>query len=81
MATADVDPQETQEWLEALDAVVEHDGRERAQELLDAVVHEARRSGVAACARLDDAVRQHDPEGPRGAARRATRSSSTSSGR
>ena len=46
MAT-DVDPQETQEWLEALEAVVEHDGRERAQELLEAVVEEARRNGVA----------------------------------
>jgi pyruvate dehydrogenase E1 component len=28
------DPQETQEWLDALDAVVEHDGIERAHALI-----------------------------------------------
>ncbi|HEX6390702.1 MAG TPA: pyruvate dehydrogenase (acetyl-transferring), homodimeric type, partial [Solirubrobacteraceae bacterium] len=42
MADTDLDPQETREWLEALDAVVEHDGPERARALLDAVMREAR---------------------------------------
>src|SRR4051812_28890887 len=42
----DVDALETQEWLEALEAVVRHDGPERAQELLDRVLEHARASGV-----------------------------------
>jgi pyruvate dehydrogenase E1 component len=48
MATVprDVDPQETQEWLEALEAVLREDGPERAQQLIDTVVSEARGSGA-----------------------------------
>jgi pyruvate dehydrogenase E1 component len=48
MATVphDVDPQETQEWLEALEAVMREDGTERARELIDTVVNEARGSGA-----------------------------------
>ena len=42
----DTDPQETQEWLEALDAVVRADGPERAQQLLETVLERARASGV-----------------------------------
>jgi pyruvate dehydrogenase E1 component len=42
----DVDPTETQEWVEALEAVVSLDGPERASELLDAVVTDARRHGL-----------------------------------
>ena len=42
----DVDALETQEWLEALEAVVRHDGPERAQELLERVLEHARASGV-----------------------------------
>src|SRR3954470_21733077 len=42
----DVDALETQEWLEALEAGVRHDGPERAQELLDRVLEHARASGV-----------------------------------
>ena len=34
----EVDPQETREWLEALDAVVNADGPQRAQFLLERVV-------------------------------------------
>lgn len=30
----DLDPQETQEWVEAMEAVIERDGHERAQFLL-----------------------------------------------
>ena len=40
--TRDADPQETQEWLEALEAVLREDGPERAQQLIDTVVWEAR---------------------------------------
>jgi pyruvate dehydrogenase E1 component len=46
MQVTDIDPQETQEWLEALDAVVAHDGAQRAQGLLDRVVDRARRTGA-----------------------------------
>jgi pyruvate dehydrogenase E1 component len=42
----DVDQQETREWLEALDAVVEHDGSDRAAELLEALYAEARLRGL-----------------------------------
>jgi len=43
---ADADPQETAEWLEALDAVVEHVGRERAQFLFDRLASHAVSLGV-----------------------------------
>src|SRR4051794_10243327 len=43
----DADPQETQEWLEALEAVLREEGPERAQQLIDTVVNEARGSGAA----------------------------------
>jgi pyruvate dehydrogenase E1 component len=43
----DQDPRETQEWLEALDSVVEFDGVERAAFLLKQLQDEARRHGVA----------------------------------
>src|SRR5258708_17367598 len=42
----DVDPQETREWLEALEAVLREEGPERAQQLIDTVVNEARGSGA-----------------------------------
>ena len=41
----DSDPQETQEWLEALDAVIEVEGPERARYLLEQLVDKTRRSG------------------------------------
>ncbi len=43
----DVDPQETREWLEALDAVLEREGPERAHYLLDVLVQEAHDRGTA----------------------------------
>ncbi|HEX4108625.1 MAG TPA: pyruvate dehydrogenase (acetyl-transferring), homodimeric type [Solirubrobacteraceae bacterium] len=42
----DLDPQETGEWLQALRAVLEHDGPERAEQLLERVLEEARRAHV-----------------------------------
>src|SRR5688572_28023895 len=42
----DVDPQETREWLEALDSVLESGGPERAHFLLETLVEKARRSGA-----------------------------------
>jgi len=42
----DVDPQETAEWLEALEAVLREDGPERAQQLLEAVLERAQTAGA-----------------------------------
>jgi pyruvate dehydrogenase E1 component len=43
----EVDPQETREWLEALDAVVASDGPQRAKFLLERVVGHAQLTGAA----------------------------------
>lgn len=42
----DIDPIETQEWLEAFDAVLEANGTERAHYLLEKLIDMARRSGA-----------------------------------
>ena len=42
----DSDPQETREWLEALDAVFEREGVERAHFLIGRMVRRARRKGA-----------------------------------
>jgi pyruvate dehydrogenase E1 component len=44
-AGQDTDPQETREWLEALQAVIQNDGTERAHFLLENLVDHTRRSG------------------------------------
>ena len=41
----DHDPQETQEWLESLQSVLETEGAERAHFLLDQLINHARRAG------------------------------------
>src|SRR4051794_9614800 len=46
MAGGDIDAHETLEWLEALDAVVAHDGPDRASHLVDRVLDHARASGA-----------------------------------
>ncbi|WGS53270.1 alpha-ketoglutarate dehydrogenase [Paraburkholderia sp. D15] len=45
--TEDGDPQETAEWLSALDAVVHHVGRDRAQYLFDRLASHALANGIA----------------------------------
>jgi len=42
----DTDPQETREWLEALDSVLEQEGPDRAHFLLEKLVDKARRAGA-----------------------------------
>ena len=42
----DIDPQETQEWLDALDAVLKVEGTERAHYLLERLIERARRAGA-----------------------------------
>jgi pyruvate dehydrogenase E1 component len=46
LRSAEVDATETREWLEALDAVLREDGPERAQQLIEAVLDQARASGA-----------------------------------
>jgi pyruvate dehydrogenase E1 component len=42
----DADPQETREWIEALDGVLAAEGPERAQELIEQLIAHARTSGA-----------------------------------
>jgi pyruvate dehydrogenase E1 component len=42
----ETDPQETREWVEAMQGVLEHEGRGRAQQLIETVVEAAQREGV-----------------------------------
>ncbi|WP_417656446.1 pyruvate dehydrogenase (acetyl-transferring), homodimeric type [Pseudidiomarina aestuarii] len=42
----DLDPQETREWLDALEVVLEEDGPERGHFLLESLIEKARRSGA-----------------------------------
>ncbi len=42
----DRDPKETREWIESLKAVLDHDGPERAHELLERMVELTRRAGA-----------------------------------
>ena len=46
MSTPDPDPIETAEWLDALEAVLEHRGTERTNFLVGRVVDRARRDGI-----------------------------------
>jgi pyruvate dehydrogenase E1 component len=42
----DIDPEETQEWLESLDSVIEREGPQRAHFLLERLIDKTRRSGA-----------------------------------
>jgi len=42
----DIDPQETQEWVEALDSVLDREGIDRAHFLLEQLIAKARKSGA-----------------------------------
>jgi pyruvate dehydrogenase E1 component len=52
-ASADIDAAETGEWIEAVDAVVAHDGPERAREILTRVVERAQHAGSGPIATLN----------------------------
>ena len=43
---SDLDPEETQEWLDSLASILDRDGVERAHFLLERLIDEARRSGA-----------------------------------
>ena len=42
----DIDPVESQEWQDAIEDVIERDGADRAQYLLDKAVQQARAAGA-----------------------------------
>ena len=42
----DVDPQETQEWRDALSGVVDKEGAERAHFLIEDLIEQAREQGI-----------------------------------
>jgi len=42
----DIDPQETREWLDAIDGVIEHVGADRAHFLIERIIDQARRRGA-----------------------------------
>ena len=42
----DVNPLETTEWIEALDAVIQEEGSQRAHYLLEKLIDNARRNGA-----------------------------------
>jgi len=46
MPASDIDPAETQEWIDALNAVIQTDGPERAHQLLQRMVEVTRRAGA-----------------------------------
>jgi pyruvate dehydrogenase E1 component len=46
MMHQDVDPQETQEWLDSLESVLEEEGVDRAHFLLESLIEKARRNGA-----------------------------------
>lgn len=59
----DADPQETREWLDSLDAVIAHHGRDRARYLLLKVIERARNSQVGLPAlRSTDYINTIPPE-------------------
>src|SRR5437763_12118360 len=42
----DVDPQETREWLDAIEGVIEHEGPDRAHFLIEQLIDKSRRRGA-----------------------------------
>ena len=52
-AGADIDAVETSEWLEALDAVLSHDGPERARAILTRLIERAQHAGTGPIASLN----------------------------
>ena len=75
----DTDPQETQEWLDSLDAVVSAQGEARARFLLSKVLERSRELGVGTPASVLHAVHQHHPGRPASRGSPATRTSSAAS--
>ena len=56
----DLNPQETAEWVEALDEIIDQAGPDRASYLLERLMERAANLGVRAPAALEYSVHQHD---------------------
>ena len=72
----DIDPDETQEWLDSLDAVVGHAGRDRARYLMLRLLERSREQQVGVPVAAQHRLHQHHPAAagavvPRRRARRA----------
>ena len=46
LVSSDADPQETREWIEALEAVIAHEGPERAHFLLEQLIALGHQTGI-----------------------------------
>ena len=46
LASSDADPQETREWLEALQAIIAHEGPERAHFILEQLIALGHQTGI-----------------------------------
>ena len=62
----DIDPDETQEWLDALESVIREHGIDRANQLMERPVVPVVANRRAAALRADDALSEHDPAHRRG---------------
>jgi pyruvate dehydrogenase E1 component len=68
-ANVDMDPAETQEWIDALESTLAHEGIERAHFLLEQLVEHARRAGAhlpfdATTAYINTIPRSQQPQAP-----------------
>ena len=55
----DTDPEETAEWIESLDSVIDETGPDRARLLITRLLQRARERHSADC--RDNGLREHDP--------------------
>ncbi len=58
---SDVDPQETREWLDAIDGVLDHEGADRAHFLIEQLIDKSRRRGRVRAVLGQHRLHQHDP--------------------
>ena len=63
----DPDPQETREWLDALDGVLAVEGPDRAHDLIEHLIETARAARRVPAVLGEHRVHQHDPDGSAGA--------------
>ena len=77
----DLDPAETQEWLDALDSVLEFEGPDRAGFLLEELIARGAPQRRAGALLGDHALPEHDPAATRSRRTPATARSSTGSAR
>ena len=76
----DIDPGETEEWLDSLDAVVDARGKTRARYLVSRLTERARERQVGTPAEVQHALRQHHPRRASSRGSPATRRSRGASG-